>query len=625
MRHSFSLLNIIILTIIIAGSAFFMINTAYTDSAIFDETAHIVAGYTYLKHFDYRFNPEHPPLVKMIAAIPLLFQKLNFPTDKDYWNGLNEQWTAGSQFLYKSGNDADKIIFSSRIGPIFLALLLILFIYLWARKLVGRWWALFPAFLFACSPLVLAHGHYVTTDIGASLGIFICIYAFTNFLYNQSQKNLFVAGLAFGLAQAIKFSSILLIPYLFLIGIIYSLIIIINKQLFANSEKIKIFCAKIAGIIWKTALIMIIGYAFIVYPLYLLATWNYPIEKQIADTSALIGGFKINMLSDLNIWMAGNRILRPFAEYMLGVLMVAQRSAGGNNAYFLGELSSHGWWYYFPLIYLMKETLPALLIIFIGFIIGFFDAFQTMARGIKKIPEKIMEYLTIHFTEFSMISFITIYWISSISSPLNIGVRHILPTIPFIYILSTGAFKRWLSSGSRQISTTSLEKILNQINALFNFWTKIFLLIILIIWLISETLLAAPFFLSYYNELAGGRMDGYKYATDSNFDWGQDLKRLEIWAGKNLESDEKIAIDYFGGGSPEYYLGTQFEPWWSARGNPKEEKIQWLAVSVNTLQGAYARLTPDFYRNPADEYRWLENYNNPTERAGTSIFIYRLY
>ena len=370
---------------------------------------------------------------------------------------------------------------------------------------------------------------------------------------------------------------------------------------------------------------MIIGYAFIVYPLYLLATWNYPVEKQVADTSALVGGFKISALSDLNIWIAGNRILRPFAEYTLGVLMVAQRSAGGNNAYFLGELSSHGWWYYFPLIYLMKETLPALLIIFIGFIIGFFDAFQTMARGIKKIPEKIMEYLTIHFTEFSMISFITIYWISSISSPLNIGVRHILPTIPFIYILSTGAFKRWLSSGSRQISTTSLEKISNQINSLFNFWIKIFLLIILIIWLISETLLAAPFFLSYYNELAGGRMDGYKYATDSNFDWGQDLKRLEIWAGKNLESDEKIAIDYFGGGSPEYYLGTQFEPWWSARGNPKEEKIQWLAVSVNTLQGAYARLTPDFYRNPADEYRWLENYNNPTERAGTSIFIYRLY
>ncbi|MEK9170407.1 MAG: glycosyltransferase family 39 protein, partial [Patescibacteria group bacterium] len=240
MRHSFSLLNIIILTIIIAGSAFFMINAAYTDSAIFDETAHIVAGYTYLKHFDYRFNPEHPPLVKMIAAIPLLFQKLNFPTDKDYWNGLNEQWTAGSQFLYKSGNDADKIIFSSRIGPIFLALLLILFIYLWARKLVGRWWALFPAFLFAFSPLVLAHGHYVTTDIGASFGIFICIYAFINFLYNQSAKNLFLAGLAFGLAQAIKFSSVLLIPYLFLIGIIYSLTIIINKQLFANSEKIKI-------------------------------------------------------------------------------------------------------------------------------------------------------------------------------------------------------------------------------------------------------------------------------------------------------------------------------------------------------------------------------------------------
>ncbi len=625
MRHSFSLLNIGILIAIIAGSALLMLNAAYTDSAIFDETAHIVAGYTYLKHLDYRFNPEHPPLVKIIAAIPLIFQKINFPTDKDYWNGLNEQWAAGNQFLYESGNNADKIIFSSRIGPVLLTLLLILFIYFWAQKLIGRWWALFPTFLFAFSPLVLAHGHYVTTDIGASLGIFICIYAFINFLYDQSSKNLFMAGLAFGLAQAIKFSSVLLIPYLFLIGVIYSLTIIANKwPLIDSSEKNKIICIEIARRLWKTALIMAIGYALIVYPLYLLTTWNYPVEKQVTDTSALIGGFKISQLSDLNIWMAGNKISRPLAEYSLGVLMVLQRSAGGNNAYFLGELSSHGWRYYFPLIYLMKETLPALLVIIIGLIIGLFGALKATTQKIKKLPEKILEYLTIHFTEFSMLTFIIIYWASSIMSPLNIGVRHILPTIPFIYILSAGALKKWLSTVPCQISVTPLEKLSNQIRNLFNFWTKTFIIIIIIIWLISETLLAAPFFLSYYNELAGGRLSGYEYATDSNFDWGQDLKRLKIWVGKNLEPEEKIAVDYFGGGNPRYYLGIQFEPWWSARGNPKNDKIQWLAISVNTLQGAYAKLTPDFYRNPTDEYRWLENYNNPTERAGTSIFIYRL-
>ena len=56
--------------------------------------------------------------------------------------------------------------------------------------------------------------------------------------------------------------------------------------------------------------------------------------------------------------MAGNKILRPIAEYALGVLMVMQRTVGGNTAYFLGEVSSAGWWYYFPVVFLMKEPFP---------------------------------------------------------------------------------------------------------------------------------------------------------------------------------------------------------------------------------------------------------------------------
>jgi len=547
-------------------------------------------------------------LKERVITSKILFQKVNFSTDKDYWNGLNEQWFAGGHFLYESGNDADLIIFLSRIGPVLLTLLLILFIYYWSKKLIGRWWAFLPTFLFAFSPLVLAHGHYVTTDIGATFGILLAIYTFLKFLYYPSSKNLIIAGLAFGIAQAIKFSSILLIPYLFLIAIIFSFI----------NPPIKF---KYIGF---TILIMIIGYAAVVYPLYLLTTWDYPIEKQVADTGAIISGFKFTPLADLNIWMAGNRILRPFAEYMMGVLMVLQRSAGGNNAYFLGELSSRGWWYYFPLSYLMKESIPALLIIFLGLTIGITNIIKTILQQIKNVPKKIWEYLNIHFTEFSLLAFAIIYWSSSISSPLNIGVRHILPTIPIFYILAAGAFKKWLLINKNPIPITLIEKFMNQVHSLFNFWTKTFIISALLIWLLIETSLAAPFFLSYFNEFAGGKTDGYEYITDSNFDWGQDLKRFKLWVENNLEPNEKIAVDYFGGGNPKYYLGSQFEPWWSARGNPKDEKIEWLAISVNTLQGAFARLTPDFYRNPTDEYRWLQNYNKPTDRAGTSIFIYRL-
>jgi len=601
--------NVLVLGMV-AVAALFLFNAAAGDSAIFDETAHIVSGYTYVRHLDYRFNPEHPPLVKMLAGLPLLFEHLNFSTDKGYWGGLNEQWWAGNEFLYKSGNDADIIILLARIGPILLTLLTIIFIYIFAKGIIGRYWALLPTFLFALSPIVLAHGHYVTTDIGAALGTLLTTHYFLKFLSDQSRKNLILAGLAFGFLQAVKFSGVLLIPYLFILAIIFWFI----KK---DPPLYKYF--------WNTVLVMAIGYIFVVYPLYLITTWNYPVGKQVADTEAVIGDFRIQALADLTIWMAGNKILRPFGEYLLGVLMVLQRSAGGNNAYFLGQLSSHGWWYYFPLVYFMKESLPALFIILLAGILGLFRLLAAFGHGPRKIWEKFKEYLSVQLAEFSMIIFIIFYWFSSITSPLNIGVRHILPTIPFIYILSAGALRKWFAFQPTLISVTLSERFKNLFHLIFNFWIKAVILSALVIWLAAETTLAAPYFLSYFNNLFGWRENGFYYVTDSNFDWGQDLKRLQGWVKLNLEPGEKIAVDYFGGGDPAYYLGEQFVPWWSAKGfSPKDESIGWLAISVNTLQGALAVPIRDFQKNPADEYRWLENPYGFIERAGTSIFIYKL-
>ena len=610
MSKLFSLPNLLVFLFVVIA-ALFMLNAAWEDSAIFDETAHIVAGYTYVKHLDYRFNPEHPPLVKILAGLPLLFQSLNFSTDKGYWNGLNEQWWAGNEFLYKQGNDVDKIIFGARFGPILLTLITIFFIYIFAKELVGRWWALLPAFLFAFSPIALAHGHYVTTDLAATLGALLTLYSFLKLLENSKNKNLWLAGLAFGFAQAVKFSSILLIPTLFLMAVSSSL---------ANNGN---YLAKMSKNLKLFLLVVVIGYLAIVYPLYLLTTWNYPVEKQVSDTINIIGEFRIQSLARFNIWMAGNKVLRPFGEYLLGVLMVAQRSAGGNNAYFLGELSSHGWWYYFPLIYLMKEPLPTLFFVFLGTILGIIS-FINSFRHKFKIGRKFKEYLTTHFLEFSLLIFIVIYWASSIISPLNIGVRHILPSMPFIYILATGAIKKWLLKEPHQIVTSFWERLENFLRAIFNFWFKILLVSTAIVWLILETSLTAPNFLSYYNEFFGWKTDGFYYATDSNFDWGQDLKRLQNWVKQNLESNQKIAVDYFGGGDPSYYLKEQFVSWQSAKGNPKDEGIEWLAISSNILQGALAKSVPDFYKNPADEYRWLENPYRFIDRAGKAIFIYKL-
>ncbi|MEK7553295.1 MAG: glycosyltransferase family 39 protein [Patescibacteria group bacterium] len=606
-------INWILLVVIVLASFGLMLNASLQESATMDESAHIPAGYGYVKYLDYRLNPEHPPLVKALAALPLIFQNLNFPTDKSSWQtDINGQWVAGAQFLYESDNNADKIIQWSRLAPMLLTLILIIFIYLWGKELLGRWWALLPAFLFSLSPTVLTHGHYVTTDVGATLGIFCALYFFVKFLSTPSKKYLVFAGISFGIAQLLKFSSVLIIPFfIFLIIVFYIREVAVSKKFFIQAFQY----------IKNIFIIFLIGYA-VVYAVYFIFTINYPIEKQKSDTEITLTSFAdrptlagenckpMRCLADANIWMSGNKFLRPFAEYMLGVLMVIQRSSGGNTGYFLGEVSASGWWYYFPILFILKEPIPSLILILIAFLFGIWNIIKKsiiQSVGWRTKFKILADYLALHFAEFSMLSFAVFYWLYSIKSPLNIGIRHILPTMPFIYILTVSAAKKIVNS-------SIIRKCL--LAALF-------------LWFALETLFATPYYLSYFNQFGNGIQNGYKNAVDSNYDWGQDLKRFKKFVDNPPvgEKIEKIAIDYFGGGNPKYYLGDKVEYWQSSRDNPIYENIKWLAVSINTLQNATGKLHPGQQRNPEDEYQWLQKIKNPHKpdyRVGTSIFIYKL-
>mgnify|MGYP001607591414 CR=1 FL=1 len=645
----------ILLTAVALSAFVLMFNSSRQESAIMDELAHIPAGYSYVKYLDYRLNPEHPPLIKAIAAIPLLFQNLNFPLDGSAWQkDINGQWQVGAQFMYESGNDADQIIQWARLGPILLTILLLIFIYIWAKELIGRWWALIPAFLFGLSPTVLAHGHYVTTDVAAALGIFIASYYFIKFLLKSSLKNLIFAGIAFGIAQLMKFSAVLLIPFFGLILIFFCLSKARNDYPSFFSGLVKFFKIFIRYIFYLI-IIFFIGY-ILVYIIYFIFTINYPIEKQKADTELTLTSFadgpdtnwqtcqlnaevslsrRMRCLANINIWMAQNKILRPLGEYMLGVLMVLQRSSGGNTSYFLGEVSASGWWYYFPVVFVLKESIPSLILISFALIL----ALWRIVKGFRfhvLCFRKFWDYLGIHFAEFSMLVFVIFYWAYSIKSPLNIGVRHILSTMPFIYILTASSIKKWICNVDYLVIQLSLKRILDSIINFLKIFIKGGLIAILLIWYLAETLLVSPYFISYFNEFAGGVNNGYRYVTDSNYDWGQDLKRLTAFVDE--KDINKIAVDYFGGGSAKYYLNDKVEYWQSSKGNPKKQGIDWLAVSINTLQSAFGKLAPGQNRNPEDEYNWLKEINpvrngisngvknpyQPDYRAGTSIFIYKL-
>jgi hypothetical protein len=622
--------------ILIAGFGL-MLNSSLGDSATMDELAHIPAGYSYLKLGDNRLNPEHPPLLKDLSALPLIFMDLEFPTETKYWTEyINGQWDMGRVFLYESGNNADQIINWARLFPMLLTILTGFLLYYIAKKRIGSVWALLPLFLFIFSPLVLSHGHYVTTDMAATFGVLLGLWTFANYLKNPNKKNLIIAGLAFGISQLCKYSLFLLVPIYALLAFIFLIIHLyqIWPDLPTSIRKkytIKAFFKMIGFLL----LIFIIGYA-LVYLVYLPQNINYPAEKQYSDTEYLLSSFsggpdtnwstctswtgdllrQTRCLANINIWMAKQPILKPFSQYLTGLLMVFQRSSGGNTGYFMGEISAAGWKNYFPIIFVVKEQLPSLILMALALLTAIKNLWHASKE--KNDIQRFLGWIWQHFTEFSFLTFIVIYWFISIRSPLNIGIRHLLPTIPLFYLLTAYEIKKWWKGEKQYFFWTAWEKI----KYLFRFFGKLFFktsfISIILLWYLIETIFVSPNFLSYYNEIADGPEKGYQYAVDSNYDWGQDLKKLKEFTEKN--NINNIKIDYFGGSNLQYYFKNEFEPWQSSKGQPNEG--DWLAVSSTFLQNSVGQPVAGFNIKPEDSYSWLKN-KIPHARAGYSIFIYK--
>jgi hypothetical protein len=580
------------------------------DSATMDEVAHLPAGYSYLTQKDMRLNPEHPPLIKDLAALPLLFIKgINFPSEiKDWKEDINGQWGFGSNFLYHSGNPADKMIFWGRIPIILILILLGFYIFRWTRELFGNKVALLSLFLFSFSPTFLAHGRLVTTDVGAAAGIFIATYYFLKALKNPTIKHIILAGIFFGLAELCKFTVILLIPFFIILALIWWLV---KLGKFKEMIKTLIF-------------VFIIGF-LVIGIFYQYHVWNYPKERQLKDAKFLLssqaGGpssIKEACLSkkrlgrcsaEIVIWMTQKPILRAYAQYGLGLLMVFQRAAGGHTTYFLGEVSAAGWKNYFPVVYSIKEPLA----FYILTIISLLNLAWLIKEPFWKKPfQRIKNWVKSHFPELSMLIFIGIYWFFSLRSNLNIGVRHLLPTFPFVFILVSEMTIYWLKSPFLKVNPVRNLQFLNGV--------KYLILGILILWQLISVIKIYPHFLVYFNEITGGPDKAYLYTVNSNLDWGQDLKRLKKWVDDN--KIEKIYVDYFGGGDAQYYLKEKYAPWWGTRDKKEFPEGNYLAVSATFLQGGRGKPVTGFDQ-PFGYYHWLDKYQ-PIKKIGYSIFIYRI-
>jgi hypothetical protein len=590
------------------------VTVALGDAAIMDEVAHIPSGYSYVHFHDYRLNPEHPPLLKDLAGIPLQFLGQIFPSSEDFWTtDANGQWEAGWRYMYFPGNNTEAIIFWSRLPIILIALAFGFAIFKWAKELFGTKAGLLALTLYAFDPNILGHDHYVTTDLGIAAFCLFAFYFFIRYLKKPSWKNIVLAGLFLGLVALAKYSSVLLFPIFGIALIFYALA---RKEKlgfsFLGSGKIKRFWMQKIYFYCATFLVILIIHGLLIGLVYELNMFKMPTEKihQLIDTQ--LGGNTKQLVSPFLHSMANNAVLRPYSQYLIGFFMVFGRVAGGNTTYFFGQVTNQSFRAYFPMVFLIKETIPLLILLLFSIAVGFTMMLKNNLAGFpKKIWLNIKNYLDDHIAEFSMLSFIALYAYVSITGNLNIGFRHLFPILPFMYILIAKEVTVFGSRiGDLPLLTKERVGVRSGVGAKKTYWAIIF---ILLAWLVAETAFAYPNYLAYFNELVGGSKNGYKYVTDSNVDWGQDLKRLTNFVNEN--NIDKIRVDYFGGGDVIHYLGDKAIIWHAGMG----QEPGWYAISATFLQNSL------YYKITAGEadYEWLRE-RTPDYQIGKSILIYHV-
>ena len=609
-----------------------------------DERAHIPASYSYVKYLDMRINPEHPPLIKDFSGLAILLSipRLNFPVPSILWDRGDEnvkpedhpegpartwalaQWEFGNRFLFKGKNNSDTIVFSARLPITIIAILLGLAIFLWTRQLAGTLAGLFALLLYTCDPNIIGHNHLVTTDISIAAFTFFSFYFFIRFLKNPSIKNSLFFGLFLGLVQLTKFSAVILFPFFGIITVLFAISLLYqNKENdrehhFKRTDFIHLF-AKFFGAI-------IICFV-IILSTYTINTWNMSTEtiQEIARTHCANDTATGQLCEAVVINMSSIPALKPLSHYFLGVFMVFDRVKSGSTYYFLGTVSNDASPLYFPTVFFMKETLPLIILILFGIVSGLWHLQKIIYK--KHSSTRSLTFarsFSAHITEYTLTSYIMLYSCLSITGNLNIGFRHLFPILPLIIVLTSKvAFDFWTHYHTNK-PTHFMEYIC---------------ISLYIIWIILIPVFAFPHsYLSYFNTLVGGSSQGYHYATDSNYDWGQDVKRLRTWIHtynnciKNHQSStsncqkitnnkdfptstpiEKIRFDHFGGSDPEYYLKPFFMAW----NDHRTPEAGWYAISAMFYQESIHKNRTESSIN----YSWIPK-ESMVGRAGDSIFIF---
>ena len=204
--NAYQIAALAFLLIVLSLQLFFSVRR---ESQTWDEANHIFAGYRSWTHADFGLNPEHPPLLKLLATTPLLGSQPKSPALENRFF-KEDAFLRGKEFLYQ--NDAGKILARTRTAAATLTLLTALVVFFGTREMFGTGAAFIALTLLTFDPNVLAHGALITTDVGLACFMFLSVYMFYRFVKSPSALRLIAAGAAVGLVLAVKHTGLLVLP-----------------------------------------------------------------------------------------------------------------------------------------------------------------------------------------------------------------------------------------------------------------------------------------------------------------------------------------------------------------------------------------------------------------------------
>jgi len=281
----------------------------------------------------------------------------------------------------------------------------------------------------------------------------------------------------------------------------------------------------------------------------------------------------------------------------------------GHPAFLMGQNRDHGWWYYFPVAFALKTPLPTVLL-----------ALAALIGKPALTPQALRRWAPLAV-------FPLMYLASTPLSSVNIGYRHLLPVLPFLFILAgrTGAEAGCASQAKARATLQAKARATSQAKARATSQAEAcatyrhvsrFTYYLLLSWLALGTLRVSPHYLAFFNELAGGPAGGYRYLVDSNLDWGQNLWQLRDWMREN--GVERVFYAHYSPARPEVY-GVSAD--WlppdprAVPFHPLDPAPGVYAIGATVLQGVY---TPD-----VNTYAWFRA-RQPLARLGHALFLYRV-